>query len=243
MHCIVKRGNFLIRFIWTYFVTFFYLLTLKSKLTDDFFANATYGTRIGEKAVAAAGYRVKVIGLENLPGENGILYVANHQSFFDIFASLFIIKRQLGFIAKKQLKNFFYVGHYVEKLGGVLIDRDDIRSQVEVLTLLTKNVKAGYNAFIFPEGTRSPDGTLSEFKGGSFKIALKSKCKIVPITFFNNYEVVKNRGDKVIKVKIDPAISYPDYEKMNTAELSQFIQGKIQRNLDHGFDEKVAKSI
>lgn len=233
----------MIRFIWTYIVTFYYLLSLKSKLTDDFFANATYGTRIGEKAVAAAGYSVKVIGLENLPSENGILYVANHQSFFDIFASLFFIKRQLGFIAKKQLKNFFYVGLYVEKLGGVLIDRDDIRSQVDVLMQLTKNIKAGYNAFIFPEGTRSPNGSLSEFKGGSFKIALKSKCKIVPITFYNNYEVVKNRGDKVIKVKIDPAINYAVYEKMNTVELSQFIQGKIQSNLDQGFDEKLSKEI
>lgn len=233
----------MIRFFWTYIVTFYYLLTLKSKLTDDFFANAEYGTIVSEKAVKTAGYQIKVIGINNLPSENGILFVSNHQSFFDIFASLYIIKRQLGFIAKKQLKNFFYVGLYVEKLGGVLIDRDDVRSQVDVLLQLTKNIKAGYNAFIFPEGTRSVDGKLSEFKGGSFKIALKSKCKIVPITFYNNYEVVKNRKDRVIKVKIDPIISYSEYESMNTAELSQFIQRKIQTNLDNGFNEGIARGM
>jgi 1-acyl-sn-glycerol-3-phosphate acyltransferase len=216
-------------------------LTLKSKLTDDFFHNAKYGTIIGEKAVEAAGYKIKIMGKENLPTENGVLYVSNHQSFFDIFASFCIIKRQLGFIAKKQLKNFFYVGLYVEKLGGVLIDRDDIRSQVDVLMQLTRNIKAGYNAFIFPEGTRSEDRTLSEFKGGSFKIALKSKCKIVPITFYNNYEVVKNKGDRIIKVKIDPPILFSEYEKMNTAELSKFVQDKIQRNLDAGFDVTIAE--
>ncbi len=233
----------MIRFIWTYLVTFYYLLTLKRKLSDDYFANAPYGTTIAGKAVSAARYKIKVIGLENLPNENGILYVANHQSFFDIFVSIHIIKRQLGFIAKKQLKNFFYVGLYVEKLGGVLIDRDDIRSQVDVLVQLTKNVKAGYNAFIFPEGTRSSDGTLSEFKGGSFKIALKSQCKIVPITFYNNHEVVKNKGNNTIKMQIDPAIPFQEYQNMNTAELSQFIQAKIQSNLNHGFEEILAKDF
>jgi 1-acyl-sn-glycerol-3-phosphate acyltransferase len=226
----------MIRLIWTYTVTFYYLLRLKSKLGDDFFSNSPYGTIIGQKAIWAAGYELKIIGLENLPKEDGVLYVSNHQSFFDIFASFAIIKRQLGFIAKKQLKNFFYVGLYVEKLGGVLIDRDDVRSQVEVLTQLTKNVKAGYNAFVFPEGTRSKDGSLSEFKGGSFKIAMKSKCKIVPITFYNNFEVVKNRKDRAIKVKIDPAISYEEYASLSTSELSQKIQAIIQKNLDVGIE-------
>jgi 1-acyl-sn-glycerol-3-phosphate acyltransferase len=224
------------RFAWTYLVTFYYLLSQRRKLTGDYFYNAKYGVIVGEKAVSTAGYTIKIIGQEFLPEEDGILYVSNHQAFFDIFASLCIIGRQLGFVAKKQLKNFFYVGVYVEKMGGVLIDRDDVRSQVEVLMQLTKNLKAGYNAFIFPEGTRSKDGSLGEFKSGSFKIALKSKCKIVPITFYDNYKVVTNKADNIIKVKVDKPIPFAEYEKLNTSQLSDMIKTMIQSNLTKGFD-------
>ena len=230
----------MIRFIWTYTVTFFYILKLKRKLGADFFQNAEQGTRVADKAIEAAGYTVKIIGEENIPAENGVLYISNHQSFFDIFASIHILRRQLGFIAKAQLRNFFYVGHYVEKMGGVLIDRDDVRSQVEMISQLTKTLKSGYNVFIFPEGTRSRDGKLSEFKSGSFRTALKSRCRIVPLPFFNNHEVAANRGDTVIKVKIDPPVGPELYEKMNTSEISDYVKNIIENNLKNGFDENSA---
>lgn len=231
----------MLRFIWTYTVTFFYILTLKRKLGPDFFKNAEQGIRVADMAIEAAGYTVKIIGDENIPSENGVLYISNHQSFFDIFASIHILRKQLGFIAKAQLRNFFYVGHYVEKMGGVLIDRDDVRSQVEVISQLTKILKSGYNVFIFPEGTRSRDGKLAEFKSGSFRTALKSRCRIVPLTFFNNHEVAANTGDTVIKVKIDPPVTADIYEKMNTSEISEYVKNIIENNLKNGFDEKSSK--
>ncbi len=233
----------MIRFLWTYIVAFYYILTQKSKLTDDFFYNSQFVYTISKNTVRAAGYRIKIIGRENLPQEDGILYVANHQSFFDIFASMYIINRQLGFIAKKQLKNFFSVGLYVVKAGGVLIDRDNIKSQVEVLLQLTKNVRAGYNAFIFPEGTRSRDGRLGEFKSGSFRIAVKSKCRIVPITFFDNYQVVTNKGDDTIKIQINKPIPFEIHENMNTAQLSEYVKSIIQNNLNQGFDLNKAEDF
>ncbi|MCB1141782.1 MAG: 1-acyl-sn-glycerol-3-phosphate acyltransferase [Leptospiraceae bacterium] len=226
----------MLRFLWTYSVTFFYILLLKKNLKEDPRENVSIGMKISEKALKSAGYKILILGRENLPTEDGVLYVSNHQSFFDIFASLFFIQKQLGFVAKKQLENFFSVGYYVRKMGGVLIDRDDVRSQVDVIVKLTKNIKEGLNVFIFPEGTRTKTGQLAEFKSGSFKIAIKTNCTVVPITFYDNHIVSTNRGDGIIKVKIDKPIRGDEYKGMTTSELSQKVETQIQENLNKGFD-------
>lgn len=128
------------------------------------------------------------------------------------------------------------MGYYVRKMGGVLIDRDDVRSQVDVIVKLTKNIKEGLNVFIFPEGTRTKTGQLAEFKSGSFKIAIKTNYAVVPITFYDNHIVSTNRGDGIIKVKIDKPIRGDEYKGMTTSELSQKVETQIQENLNKGFD-------
>lgn len=198
---------------------------------------------ICKRTIEIAKYHVDVIGLENIPEHQGVLYTPNHQSFFDVFSIAYILKRPIGFIGKKEFKYFFSVGYYIVKMGGILIDRDDIKSQIKQLRDMTKKLKDGLNVVVFPEGTRSRDGQLGEFKSGTYKMALKSKSDIVPVTYYNNYEVVKNKKDKILKIKIDKPITYEEYKDMSTAEIASMVKSIIQKNLDEGFDKDEATRI
>ncbi len=220
-----------------------YMLRHKKHLGKDRKRDIEEYAFISRRSIEIAKYSVEVIGMENVPKYDGVLYTPNHQSFFDVFTIVAVLKKQLSFIGKKQFKHFFNVGLYIEKMDGILIDRDDVKSQVMLIRELTNKLKSGLNVVVFPEGTRSKDGLLNEFKGGSYKMALKSKCDIVPVTYYNNHEVVKNGKDRVIKMKIDKPITYEEYKGLKTSEIASMIQTIIQNNLDKGFNSDEAQRV
>ncbi len=233
----------MIKTLLIYIKMYRYMLRYKKHLGVDRKRDIKEYAFISQRTIEIAKYNVDVIGLENVPDYDGVLYTPNHQSFFDVFTIVAVLKKQLSFIGKKQFRHFFNVGLYIEKMDGILIDRDDVKSQVLLIRELTNKLKSGLNVVVFPEGTRSKDGLLNEFKGGSYKMALKSKCDIVPVTYYNNHEIVKNGVDNVIKMKIDKPIKYSEYQNMKTSELASMIQTIIQKNLDEGFDSNDATRV
>ncbi len=212
----------------------------KKKLGQDYERDVATTVRIAAQIFKDTGVKVHAINTEYLPSENGVMYVANHQSSYDIYAFFVLIQKQLAFIAKEEFRKYFNIGYYIEALGGILIDREDVKSQVKSIRELTNRLKDGYNVGVYPEGTRHTDGSLGEFKSGTFKMALKSQCKIVPITFFENYNAIAN---KKIQVKVNAPIEYAQYKDMTTSELSEYVKAIIQKNLDEGFDESNAKIV
>ncbi len=223
------------------YVRLYYNLTVyKKNLGIDKERDVRTTIKIASQIFKDTGVKLSAVGVENIPNEDGVLYVANHQSSYDIYASFVILDKQLAFIAKEEFRKYFNIGHYIQALGGILIDRDDNKSQVKSIRELTKRLKEGYNVCVYPEGTRYDTGELGEFKSGAFKMATKSKCKIVPITFYDNYNAMKN---KRIKAKISKPITSDVYEDMSTSELSEYVKAIIQSNLEEGFDESNAKKI
>lgn len=212
----------------------------KKKLGQDLQRDIKVTVNIANQIFKDTGVSVYEIGLDNIPDEQGVLYVSNHQSSYDVYAFFVLLQRQLSFIAKEEFRKYFNIGYYIEALGGILIDRNDVKSQVRSIRELTKRLSDGYNVAVYPEGTRRVDGQLGEFKSGTFKMALKSQCKIVPITFYENYNALET---KKIKVKVSKAITYDEYKDMSTSELSEYVKSIIQNNLDEGFDIENAKIV
>lgn len=212
----------------------------KKKLGKDYERDIKKTISIANQIFKDTGVVTYATGLENIPEENGVLYVANHQSSYDVYAYFVILQRQLAFIAKEEFRKYFNIGYYIEALGGILIERDDIRSQIKSIKELTNRLKDGYNVGVYPEGTRRTDGKLGEFKSGTFKMAIKSKCKIVPITYFDNHNAIKN---KKIMANINKPITFEEYENMTTSELSDYVKNIIQNDLDKGFDHSNAKIV
>ena len=128
-------------------------------------------------------FRIKVVGRENLPaGSSPAMYVANHQSFIDIY-SLFHLWRFFKFVSKTSNFLIPVVGWSMYLTGHVGLRRTDKRSQIKVLQecrdLITEDK---CSLLFFPEGTRSRTGRMAEFKKGAFSIAAKTGAPVVPIT-------------------------------------------------------------
>ena len=136
---------------------------------------------------ALGGKELRVEGLENVPKEGGVLFVSNHRSFFDIITSYSVVPRQVGFIAKDGLWKVPSLRRWMQIVNCQFLNRKDIRQGMEVIKKCIELEKDGNCIWVCPEGTRNrnPDPvSLLEFHEGSFKIAERSGCKIVPVAFY-----------------------------------------------------------
>lgn len=168
--------------------------------------------------------RTKVIGKENLPENPGFSIYSNHTSMMDIPVLMYKLnKHPVAFLAKKEINDVFAIGKWTPKLGCVMIDRTNARKGAESIINVVKNIKNGSTMVVFPEGTRSSEiGKLIEFKPGSFKVALKSKAPLVPITIVKpkNFKKVVWPLSKRIKLVIHKPIPYDELKQMTSLDLS-----------------------
>jgi 1-acyl-sn-glycerol-3-phosphate acyltransferase len=134
------------------------------------------------------GVRVQVTGLERLDPSRSYIFAANHQSIYDIpilFASL---PFQLRIIAKASLGRIPFLGWHLQRTGHLLIDRS--KSGAGIMKRMARLVRQQHSLIIFPEGTRSIDGRVARFKGGSFLIAVDAGLPVVPISIQGSRHVM-----------------------------------------------------
>lgn len=186
-----------------------------------------------------SGAKVKYIGLEKIP-DGPVLYVANHESFFDVLLTLTRLPGTVCFVAKKQFGKIPIFSWALMLYNTLFIDRDDIKQGLKTILQAIENIKAGMSVFIFPEGTRSRDGKMNEFKEGSMKIAVKSGCPIVPISIANAAGVFENQFPKVVAAPVvveilDPVVPQ-DFDKTEQKHLGKLCKDRIEeareRNLE-----------
>ncbi|NSW87293.1 MAG: 1-acyl-sn-glycerol-3-phosphate acyltransferase [Syntrophobacteraceae bacterium] len=147
----------------------------------------------------AAGVKVKVRGLGNIDRNRPYVFAANHQSLFDIFVILGALPVQFRWLAKEELFRIFILGPAMTATGYIPIDRTDRRKAFESLNRAAEMVKGGVSVVIFPEGTRSPDGVMREFKKGGFILAIRSQQPIVPISISGSHHVLSKKGGWIIR--------------------------------------------
>jgi 1-acyl-sn-glycerol-3-phosphate acyltransferase len=136
------------------------------------------------------GVRVHVRGLEHL-GAGPYMFTPNHQSNFDIAALLGFLPGNNRFGTKRELFNEPILGTVLRTMGMIPIDRDDPAGSIERLNLLKGEP---FSVIIFPEGTRSLDGTLLPFKKGAFVAALKLQIPVVPVVCKRTSEIMPKGG-------------------------------------------------
>lgn len=169
-----------------------------------------------------SGAKVKVFGEENIPKDEAVLFVGNHQSNFDIPLIMSSIKVPKGFIAKKELEKWPGISMWMKYIRCVFMDRSNIRKSAEAIVQGIQTLKSGYSMVIFPEGTRSKGKPVAEFKAGSFKLALKSKVKIIPFTINGSYKLLEANGGKIKACPVEIYIHKPiDTTKLSKEEISE----------------------
>lgn len=129
-----------------------------------------------------AGIRLVVSGLDQVPTEGPVIYMGNHQGNFDINALTVAIPRLFSWVAKEELFRVPVFGAAMRRAGYIPLDRSDGRKALKSMKLAAERIASGTSVVIFPEGTRTKDGSLLPFKRGAFMLAAKAGVPIVPFT-------------------------------------------------------------
>ncbi|MCR4763917.1 MAG: 1-acyl-sn-glycerol-3-phosphate acyltransferase [Lachnospiraceae bacterium] len=137
-----------------------------------------------------AGVRLTIRGEENIPANEGVLFIGNHRSYFDIVLAYGHMNRLTGFIAKKQIRVVPILNLWMLNLHCLFLDRDDLKQGLEMIGKASDLVRQGVSIMIYPEGTRNKtEDALLPFHRGSFRIAQKTGCKIIPVVVTHTDEI------------------------------------------------------
>ena len=145
-----------------------------------------------------AGAKVQMEGLHNIDPRRAYVYAANHQGGFDILSLLGKLPVQFRWLAKEELFRIFVMGPAMKAIGYIPIDRTDRRKAFESINQAAARIRNGTSVVIFPEGTRSLDGVLQEFKKGGFMLAIKSGQPIVPISISGSHAILPKKGSWIV---------------------------------------------
>lgn len=192
----------------------------------------SYVRKVTIAANKAGRVKIESYGLENVPKENGFIFFPNHQGLYDVLAFLESSPVPFAFVIKKEARNIILLKQVTDALGSLAIDREDIRQSIKVIQKMSEEVKNGKNFLIFAEGTRSKKGNqLLDFKGGSFKSALKAQCPIVPCALIDAFKPFDEKSVKPVTVKIIylPPLYYNEYKDMKTVEIAAEVKHRIEK--------------
>ena len=180
------------------------------------------------------GADITIIGHENVPKDQAVLYIGNHRSFFDILLTYVLCPDLTGYVAKKEMEPIPLLSTWMRYLHCLFLDRKDIKEGMKTILTAIEKVKSGISICIFPEGTRNK-GTdeleLLPFHDGSFKIATKSGCPIIPMAISNSAEIFENHFPKIKPCKVVVEYGKPIYPEELSREdkkrLGAYTQGII----------------
>ena len=141
------------------------------------------------------GIRVEVEGRERLRGDRPCIYVANHVSFVDIWAMVKEMPDTVRFVSKKELFRVPAMGQAMKAAGHISIDRKNHAAAFAMYDEAAVMVREGTSAVVFPEGTRSWEGTLMPFKKGPFVLAIKAQVPVVPVHIHGTFDIMR-RGSR-----------------------------------------------
>lgn len=177
----------------------------------------------------SAGVTIEAEGLENIPKE-ACLYVGNHCSYFDIITTGSIIPGGVGFVAKDSLEKVPMLADWMTLIHCLFLNRTDIKEGLKTILLGVDYIKEGYPMFIFPEGTRHPEGEPGEFKGGSLKMAQRAKAPIVPVAISGSRAIFEdNKGLQIKPSTVRITFGKPFYFNDLSKEEKKFAADYTQK--------------
>lgn len=193
-------------------------------------------TRFWGRAVLwGVGASATITGLEHVPNEERVCFVANHQGDLDIVLMLAYMPRPVGFIAKSEAMWFPFINIWIAALGSAFIHRGNPRRGMRAIDRGVRSIERGNAIVIYPEGTRSRGPRMRPFHKGSFKLATRSNATIVPVTIDGSYKVweAHNRVEPArIRITIHPPVRTDTLDaegkKLVSDQVFSVIQSALQ---------------
>jgi 1-acyl-sn-glycerol-3-phosphate acyltransferase len=148
------------------------------------------GRSWSSKVLKVAGVSVSTRGMDSVPRDQPVVFVSNHQSFFDILALSSKLPGTMRFVAKKELAKVPIFGKAMRSAGHIFIDRQNRAKAFDAYEEAAQAVRDGMCAVVFAEGTRSRTGNLLPFKKGPFVFAIASQVPLVPIYCAGTFDIL-----------------------------------------------------
>ena len=186
-----------------------------------------------------AGTKVTVIGRENIPDDRPVLYTSNHRGFFDIVAGYPQVKGLCGFVGKKELGKVPVLRIWMRLLHCHLLDRQDTRAAMQTIMDSTEEIKNGVSMWICPEGTRGHGDSILEFKAGSFRMAERSGCPVIPVAITHTDDILENHFPWIHATHVTIEFSAP----IETAELDRNGKRNLAPNVQSIVEEMYLKNL
>lgn len=193
------------------------------------------------KILKVSGVTYEVEGMENLtsiPKEEGVMFVGNHRSYYDVLIAYSIVDRPTGFIAKSEMRKIKPLARWMEYVSCLMIERNNLKQSLKVIITAIKYVNLGISMWIYPEGTRSNGASEEDmlpFKEGSFKIAEKSNCKIVPVSMLHTRDILEAHFPIVkpqhVKVKIGKPITVSEIPEDMKKHVGSYVRDIVIENI------------
>ena len=175
-------------------------------------------------------------GLENLPREGGYMMYPNHQGKYDVLGIMYTHKKPCSFVMDKNKSHTILVREFCDLVQGKRLEKDNPRQGITIINQVADDVAAGKRYILFPEGGYkfNNKNKVCDFKAGSFKIALKSKAPIIPITLIDSYKVFNSFhvGPLTTQVHYLKPIMYEEYKDLKTQEIAELVKQRIQEKID-----------
>lgn len=225
---------------WSLFISFWLLSTFTSVIVsvDTKEKERVFNTveRFFSRAVFRLfGMKIEILGKENIPANEPVIFVSNHQSMMDIKLALACIPVNISFISKDTVFKVPILGAYMTASGHIPIKRGEDRQAYATLLTAIKKLTERKSLVVFPEGTRSEDGQLGEFKRGISLIILKSGKRVVPMAIQGSNQFMPKRGwlshpeKRFVRISFGKPITFDSsrYDRDYTIQVTNTLREEV----------------
>ena len=177
---------------------------------------------------------IKVTGQENVDPKQSYVFVANHQSFLDVFAVYGWLPNNFKWLMKKEIRKVPFVGTACAVAGHIFVDRSNPRAAFQSMDHIKKELVDGISTVIFPEGTRTKTGEMGRFKQGAFKIAMDMGLPVVPLSLGGFFKAMPSgqafaNPRARVSLHIGKPIDISQFNDIN--EAMEYLRNEIAKNI------------
>lgn len=188
--------------------------------------------------VFLTGTRLTIIGEDQIPQDQAVLYIGNHRSYFDIVITYARCPRLTGYVAKDSMLKIPLLSIWMKRLHCLFLNREDIKEGLKTILTGIDQIKNGISMCIFPEGSRSwetEEYEMQPFKEGSLKMAEKTGCPIIPMAISGTADIWEKHFPWIHSANVTIEYGAPIYPKELAREdqrhLGKYTQDIIRQML------------
>ena len=193
-------------------------------------------------SLSLAWLRVEIVGKERLNPKGTYIFMANHASFLDILLILAFVPHNFRFIIKRELFMAPLLGQVLRRCGEIPIDRNNPWKALRSLGRAASHLKQGTSIVVFPEGTRTPDGKIQEFKKALFVLPIRTRLPVVPVLIEGTFHALRRGSYLLHRVPLKMTFYEPIPTKSLDVGNREILADKVRQILTKSYGASAASS-